>query len=207
MTTQEIINSYADLLILQYNGKAKAYATIQAVVRQVIMDQLPLLVQAAYDVDSSVGVQLDVVGKYAGVTRVNRTFSGQVALDDDDFRLLINIKIIQNSSGSSLSDIQDLIAMFFPGSLRVFDYQNMRMDYLFESTIGSVELAEVFVRQGLLPKPMGVQLSPLIYVANIENIFSFRTYELPAVDASGYNTYEVYNEDAPWLTYENAIIA
>jgi len=39
-STQDLINYYANLLILQYNGKPKAYATIQTLVTPVVMPQI-----------------------------------------------------------------------------------------------------------------------------------------------------------------------
>lgn len=205
MTTQQLIDYYAKLLILQYVSKPKAFATIQARVKPIIMDQLPLLVQAAFNLNTAVGVQLDILGKYAGVSRAALTFTGPITLNDSDFRILIKLKIIENNSGSSLADIQSLISMYFPTSIRVFDYQNMHMDYFFDSTFGSVDLAEVFVRQGLLPKPMGVQLGALIYSPSINNFFGMRTYAFPAVGANGFNSYTSYQTNWPWLSYADAI--
>jgi hypothetical protein len=46
-TDQELIDYYADLLILQYKQKPKAYATIQTIVKNVIMNQLPVAVENA----------------------------------------------------------------------------------------------------------------------------------------------------------------
>jgi len=206
MTTQEIINYYANLLILQYHEKAKAFATIQALVNPVIMGQLPVAVQDAFNLETSEGVQLDVLGKYAGVSRTTYDFSGPITLDDDDFRTLIKIAIIKNGFGSSLADIQDLIWQFFNGALLVFDFQNMRMGYFFDSSIGSRPLAEVFVRSYFLPKPMGVQLAALIYSNNITSFFGFRTYELPPFNVTGFNSYVDYSEEDPWLSYTNAVI-
>ncbi len=204
-TTQELIDYYAGLLIIQYLGKPRAYATIQMLAKPIIMDQLPLLVQAAYSIDTAVGAQLDKIGKYVGVSRSALTFAGPVILDDTDYRILIKMKIVQNNSGSSLAEIQSLLFTFFPGSVHVYDYQNMRMSYIFASTFGSMDLAEAFVREGLLPKPMAVQLASLIYIPDIDNIFGFRTYANPAITVKGFNTYGDYQTDWPWLSYANAI--
>src|ERR1017187_2134953 len=124
MTTQELINYYANLLILQYIGKTNAYATIQALVTPIIMDQLPLLVQSAFNMDgSAVGVQLDVLGKYAGVVRSGYGLTGQpITLDDADFFTFIQVAILTNSAGSDLSTIQNLLHTYFPEELLVFDH-------------------------------------------------------------------------------------
>lgn len=204
-TTQELINYYADLLIQQYKQKPNAYATVQAFVKPVIMDQLPLLVQDAYDLSSSVGVQLDVLGKYAGVTRNGYDFSGAVVLSDADFREFIKLAIFQNSAGSSLADIQNLISIFFSNILFVFDYGGMRIGYFLDSDSIGNQLAEVFIQSGLLPKPMGVQLSALVYATSIDNWYGWSSYDTPAFNVHGFNTYSQYDLNCHWLDDNDVI--
>ena len=205
MTNEELKKYYSGLLIIQYITKTKAKGMIESIAEQFIADQIYTQVQDAFDIDTAVGVQLDVVGKYAGVQRNTSDLSGPISLDDDDFRSLIKVAIVKNNSGSSLYDIENLLNVFFPGSFLVFDYKNMQMSYVFDVTIGSRQLAEAFVKNGLLPKPMGVAAS-LIYAPNIKNFFGFRTYAFAAQNVRGFNTYEEYHEDWPWLKYDDAII-
>lgn len=206
MSTQDLIIYYANLLILQYIGKPRAYATIQALVQPAIMDQLPIAVQNAFDIDTAVGVQLDVLGKYVGISRNAYDFSGPVTLNDADYRQMIKIKIIQNNSGSSLSQIQAFLAAFFPGVINVYDYQDMSLDYVLQSGIGSQQLAEVFIKSGLLPRPMGVGLRATVYSPTTDNPFGFRTYGGPAIASSPFNTYDDYELDRPWLTFADLLI-
>lgn len=205
-TDDELVEYYAKLLILQYAGKPKAVATVSALVREAIMNQLPIQVGQAFDLETAVGVQLDVVGKYAGVVRTGYDFTGPITLDDDDFRSLIKMAIVKNNAGSSLSDIQDLLNFFFPGTFLVFDYQNMQMDYFFSAEIGSVQLAEMFVRNGLLPKPMGVLVGALIYAPTINNFYGFRTFTYQSPNIRGFNSYADYSLEKPWLNYDDAIV-
>ena len=171
---------------------------------------LPLAVQNAFNLTGpspAVGAQLDILGKYAGVTRTGYGFNGSpITLDDADFLTLIQMAIAKNNAGSSLSVIQALIHQFFPGEMLVFDYANMQMSYLVNSSIGSANLVQpFFVTEGLLPKPMTVQLAVVIYAPIINAFFGFRTYDLPATNSSPFNTYDSYNMGAPWLSYDNAI--
>lgn len=209
-TNQELIDYYANLLILQYLGKLKAYATIQTLVTPVIMDQLPTQVMNAFNLigtDGATGVQLDVLGKYAGVTRNGYGFTGQpISLSDADFLTLIQFAIIKNSAGSSLATIQDLLHQYFPDEVLVFDYQNMQMSYLISSAIGSQDLIQLLVDQGLLPKPMAVGLSLVIYAPVITTFFGLGSYELPAFNNSPLNTYADYQLDRPWLSYSDAVV-
>ena len=165
MTNAQLINYYANLLVLQYIGQPNAYATIQALVTPVIMNQIPLAVQNGFNMDgTAVGVQLDVLGKYAGVSRNGYGVFGQpITLDDADFFTLIKVAILTNSNQSDLSDIQKVLQIYFPSEMFVFDHKNMRMSYFINSSVGSQNLIQLFITEGLLPKPMGVQLAAPIY--------------------------------------------
>jgi hypothetical protein len=83
----------------------------------------------------------------------------------------------------------------------------MHMSYLLDTNIASLSVAEFLVKQGLLPKPMGVQLAVLIYANGIDNFFGFRTYDLPAHNVAPFNSYDSYQTDAPWLSYANSVTA
>jgi hypothetical protein len=214
MTTQDLINYYANLLILQYIGKPKAYATIQAWATSALLTQsslssptLALALQDAFDLlyTPANGVQLDTLGKYLGVSRNGNGINGAITLSDSDFLSLIQFATLVNNSGSSLYDIQNAINTVFPGEILVYDYQNMRMSYLISSTIGSQNLVQIAVNEGLLPVPMGVQLASVIYAPIINMFFGFRTYSLPASNSEPFNTYANFNYTWPWLSYNNLL--
>jgi hypothetical protein len=150
------------------------------------------------------GVQLDVLGDYAGVTRSGNGFIGPITLDDADFLQLIRMAIIKNNSGSSLAEIESLLFDFFQLQILVFDYQNMQMSYLIASSLGSFDLIQLFVTEGILPKPMAVGMS-VIYAPVITEFFGFRTYPLPAFRANPFNTYSSYSLVWPWLNYSYAV--
>ncbi len=169
---------------------------------------LPFAVQDAFNLtgdNTAVGDQLDTLGKYAGVTRTGAGFTTQITLDDADFLSLIRMAILANNGGSSLYDIQALLAEFFPGEMLVFDYKNMHMSYIISTTVGSQELVQLFVTEGLLPKPMGVQVTSIIYVPSVGSLFGFRTYEFPAFSVEPFNDYAAYQTDWPWVSYANVI--
>lgn len=206
MTTQDLINYYADLLILQYKNKEKAYATIQAFVAPAIMDQLTTQVLNAFQVDSAQGVQLDVIGKYVGVTRSGSGFVAPITLDDNDFSILIQLGIIKNNSDGTLYSIQSLMTMFFPNEIVVFDHLKMRMSVLIDSAQVSQDLVQLFLTEGLFPKPMAVQLSPPIYYSPIDTFYGWRTYLAPAHNVTPLNSYSDYQSGRPWLSYANAVV-
>ena len=170
---------------------------------------LPIAVQNAFNMigpDTAVGKQLDIIGKYCGVTRTAQGFTQQITLDDTDFKTVIQMAQIQNSSGSSLATIQAFLHQFFPNQVLAFDNQNMTMNYFVSSVVGSQELIQVIISEKLLPKPMAVQIASIIYAPVIDKFFGMRLYQLPAVNNTPFNTYQSYDLNAPWLDYRDAII-
>lgn len=69
----DALDYYSNLLVLQYRTKPKAAATIQILVKQAIADLFTLDLQTAFDLNTAVGAQLDVLGKYIGVPRNSNT--------------------------------------------------------------------------------------------------------------------------------------
>lgn len=69
---EELIRFYSNLLIIQYNNKPKAKATIELLVDELLADGLVQDVINAYNLDTAVGNQLDVLGQYIGIDRFYR---------------------------------------------------------------------------------------------------------------------------------------
>jgi len=66
---QEMILQYQDLMLNQYRNAPKASATIGLLVQKAIIDLVELEVQDAFNLDTAIGVQLDVLGLYIGFDR------------------------------------------------------------------------------------------------------------------------------------------
>ncbi len=204
------IDPPADVLTLVSTTLTSSGDPVTPVITEVDLT-LPLAVQDAFNLimgtNIAQGVQLDVLGKYVGVTRTANGFTESITLNDADFIQLIRMGIIRNNNQSSLSVIQEFLHHFFPDEVLVFDHKTMRMSYLISSAIGSQDLVQLFVTEGLLPRPMAVLLYPIIYAPVINAFFSFRTYDLPAYNASPFNDYSDYQTDWPWLSYADQVLA
>ena len=66
----ELIAYYINLLILQYRSKPRAQGTIQALITALMIFDVIRQVENGFDVDTAIGVQLDVIAKYVGTQRV-----------------------------------------------------------------------------------------------------------------------------------------
>lgn len=71
---EELINYYANLLIVQYNGKPKAKATIALLVVLMYANLVFLQIQNAFNWKEAIGEPLDIIGKWVGV---DRFYNGQ----------------------------------------------------------------------------------------------------------------------------------
>lgn len=196
------------LSLIQVSNSLVATATPITITIAEIDETIPLAIQDAFNLISgsviATGVQLDVLGKYAGVSRTGLGFTGQITLDDADFLHLIRMAISKNSAGSSLSVIQDFLALYFLNQIFVFDYQNMTMTYVISAANVSANLVQLFITEGLLPKPMAVRAN--VFYAPNAHLFSFRTYIAPSPTGSPFNTYSSYQSNTPWLTYSMEVV-
>jgi Protein of unknown function (DUF2612) len=196
------VNAPANMLTASVNNLTSSLGTPEIEITETDVT-LPLAIQAAFNLiagtATAVGDQLDTIGKYVGVTRTGPGFNQPITLDDADFLSLIRMAIFKNSSGSSLADIQNFLHSFFPNQIQVYDYQNMRMSYIISQAVGSQQLAQLFVTEGIIPKPMGVGLT--VFYVPATNLFSFRTYEHANTNGSPFNSYANYNTTWPWLSY------
>lgn len=201
MQTGDIVSYYSSLLILQYAGKPNAAAHIKTLVSPVVMDQLPLAVKNAFTLGTSIGTQLDILAKYAGVTRSGVGLKGQpITLNDSDFTQLIKLVIIRNNAGSSLATIQSLLARNFPGQVLVSDSRNMTLNYVIIESLGTSQLLELLQAGSYLPKPMGVGTSVSILPVHSNPYFGFQTYESQAAAVAPFNNYHLYQTTYPWLS-------
>lgn len=68
-TLKSLLDYYANLLIIQYNGKSKASATIKMIANLILANLVILQIRDGFDWRTAVGKQLDIIGKWVGVTR------------------------------------------------------------------------------------------------------------------------------------------
>ena len=71
-TLKQLIDYYANLLIIQYNGKTKASATIKMIANLILANLLILKIRDAFDWKTAERKQLDIIGQWVGVSRVYR---------------------------------------------------------------------------------------------------------------------------------------
>lgn len=70
MTDAEFLDYYAKLLIMQYNNKPRAIATVKAYVAEAVASQIIQQVEDGFDLDTAIGAQLTTLGTYRNAPRV-----------------------------------------------------------------------------------------------------------------------------------------
>lgn len=193
---------YSNLLILQYHNKPKAKATVEATVG-LLPDELIQEVIAGFNIETAVGKQLDILGIYVGVDRFYDNEGVIESLDDEDYRILIKLKAIANTSDLSHKSLDDALYQFFGNDVRMDSEGNMEMSYFVPK--GKTAIIRAAIQKEVLPRPMGVKVA---YINEYDKVFfGFRTYEQPeeSVYKAGFRTYEDPDKVGEMLTYDKVI--
>lgn len=195
MSDAQLVEYYTNLLIIQYNSKARAAGQVEAYASAATIYDLALEVVYGYDVETAAGVQLDVIGAFVGIARN----ALGTPFDDDYYRALIKLAIFKNYSNGSLADIDALSETLFAEiPFRLVDDGSMGLSYLFE------DKDEAFVTDalslGLIPKPAGVGLV-VAFTEDLDLVFGYADYDEPVPGTLGYGTYELPGTGG-WLSYD-----
>lgn len=192
---------YSNLLILQYHNKPKAKATIESTV-SLLPDDLIMDVINGFDIETAIGKQLDVLGEYIGIDRYYLVDNQAELLSDDDYRLLMKLKAISNTSNLSHKALDDSLYDFFGNTVRMDSDGNMEMTYFVPKD--KTPIIQAAIQKEVLPKPMGVRCS---YVIEYDKkFFGFCTYQnQTAVYKTGFRTYNNPDKVGEVLTYRKRV--
>ena len=167
-----------------------------------IPDDLIQEVTNGFDIETAVGKQLDILGEYIGVDRYY-TEDGEIkVLDDEDYRIILKLKAISNTSNLSHKSLDESLYDFFKNSIRMDSVGNMEMTYFVPKNKTPIILAAI--QKEVLPRPMGVRCSYIIEYD--KKFFGFCTYEnQSSVYKTGFRTYNDPDKQGEMLTYDKRI--
>ena len=133
--------------------------------------------QYVYDINQAQGFGLDTWGAILDVPRYLEVKPKEgepyvVKLNDDLYRLTLQLRCITNLTNCSCESIDTMIANVFAGRGKVFTLEEgvMKLRYVFSFLLSDLELA-LFYNLKILPRPAGVGLT--IYELPQYNIFGF----------------------------------
>lgn len=192
---------YSNLLIMQYHGKPKAKATIEKTVA-LLPDDIILDVINGFDIQTAVGKQLDILGEYVGVDRYYLVDNQAELLNDEDYRILIKLKAISNTSDLSHKALEEALYDFFGNTVRMDSDGGMEMTYFVPKD--KTPIIQAAIQKEVLPRPMGVRCSYIIEYD--KKFFGFCTYDNQfAVYKTGFRTYNNPTKAGEVLTYSKRV--
>ena len=155
------ISTYLNLIPPMNREKPRFISFLSAILSQVSdLDDLRLEMLSAFSLSTSEGIQLDILGRLAGVSRElpYEPASGSRSLADEDFRLLLRARILQDHWDGTNAGLITILHALFPGSdVAVSDEQNMTISVTPPSDISAIRF-ELLEHGLLLPAPPGIAL-------------------------------------------------
>lgn len=170
---------YINLLIRQYYNKPKARATIEALTKNNTLSYNYILskLNEAFAIETAVGKQLDILGEIIGRSRI---FEGigfvgtdsPNSLDDETYRILLKMQIINNYMTKSIGTICQATYNFLGKDVIFLNGTDMSINYIIFGTENNNLVKIVEKDKSILPAPAGVEVN---YIINIptQDIFGF----------------------------------
>jgi hypothetical protein len=156
---------YTTKVTSEHNDKPNFMAMVSLLAQALVDEQKTLLsMPGLYDLDAAVGVQLDSVGEWIGLTRwVQVPFGGSSLqeLDDQHYRILLRARIISNQWDGTVPDAYLAWSVLFAGTglqVLIQDYDNMSMG-LGLTGPSDAETQALFLAGLLELKPSGVSVA------------------------------------------------
>lgn len=151
---------------------------------------LPEMVINGYDLNTASGNTLDILGKYIGLKRqckalIRRTQTN--ALNDEQYRNLLKLKLIGNTSFSSTAQLRTALYNEFPTSIRLYDHRDMTYDYQLSNFWEP--LLDIIVAEEILPVPMAIGYTATI-VPNLLELYGYSDYGGLNDNPNGYSSYQ-----------------
>lgn len=136
---------------------------------------------------------------YNGTLNYSSILSVTNRLSDDDFRVIIKLKILQNNINHSHKEIDESVYAIFGDEVRPDSEGDMQMVYFITANLSAILKAALYKK--LLPRPIGVGISLITDVT--EPFFGFATYDYESPHILGFTDYAGYdNSDGQTLIYD-----
>lgn len=203
-TQKPTVDQYVERITAYYRNKPRFVEMMKSILNPLvtISTQVRCLI-AQFDLDQAVGVQLDAVGEWVGLSRRVTTpipgvyFSFDIAglgwdlgywkgpydnetgltvLDDETYRTILRARIASNHWDGTLQGAKDALALIYPGGetrLFIVDNGDMTMTFGVSGIIPSVVLIALLSDDYVPLKPEGVRADYLITTVNDYSLFGF----------------------------------
>lgn len=170
---------YINLLIKQYHDKTKAKETIKALTNSECLSYNNIIskLNANFNIETATGEQLDILGRIIGRSRIFEgvEFEGTDtpnSLDDETYRTLLKMQIINNFMSKSIESITQATFDFLGNKVIFINNTNMTINYILIGNAESNLIKVVEFDKSILPAPAGVEVNYIIDIPT-PNIFGF----------------------------------
>ena len=158
------IQRYLDGIESQHQSKPKFMAMLKAILEKIDdARQLLLDVYAAFDIDSAIGKQQDILGELIGADRryvqTEDAMSSEV-LEDESFRHVMQMQVVANQWDGTYESFVEIWNRTVGDDVYsvCIDNQDMSMDMHINGDL-PLDLIRLIFRGYFIPKPGGVRLT------------------------------------------------
>ncbi len=157
------LSFYTGLITSEYQNSPNYLALVTALLKP-ISDTSNLLagLDSAFDVDTAVGAQLDILGSIVGASRTvgfQPSDSISPVLDDDTYRILIKATVARNQWDGKTNSLYPIWQVLFPsGKIVIVDNQNMTVDITLTGAFTSI-IQDLISHGYIVPRAQGVLIN------------------------------------------------
>lgn len=176
---------YINLLIKQYHNKSKAKGTIETLTESECLSYNNIIskLNSSFNIETATGKQLDLIGKIIGRSRIFEGIEFEETdtpngLDDETYRTLLKMQIINNFMSKSIESITEATFNFFGDKVIFINNTNMTINYILIGNAESNLIKVVAFDKSILPAPAGVSVDYIVDIPT-KNIFGFSRNNKP----------------------------
>ena len=187
----ELLDGYRRLLTSKYKTRPKLTSWLLWLLSEGLTyrNTLGEFIEA-FQLDTAVGAQLDIIGRIVGVDRLLSFYpiGGESPLmDDETYRMVIKAKIIQNCWKGTLEELYEQWNVLFPDiKIQIQDMQYMTFNVVIVGAFTSL-MRELILNGYIVPKPEGVRIN-LMTITDTTGLPLF-AYDLDTLNYSGYTAH------------------
>lgn len=189
------LNFYLDLVTSEHSTKPKYMAWLSVLLTPLI-DAIRLNedVKKAFDLNTAIGAQLDIIGKWLEQSRqVNfqPTDGSSSILSDNYYRTVLKAKVVKNQWKGTISNFYSFWNVLFKGQpLQIYLVDNQDMEPIAIIWSSSVDqmMQDLIANNYIVPKPAGLGLT-------VRRIDADTTFGFFGTEFTGFNTGTFWTPD------------
>lgn len=189
------LNFYLDLVTSEHSTKPKYMAWLSVLLTPLI-DAIKLNegVKKAFDLNTAIGAQLDIIGKWLEQPRqvdFQPTDGSSSILSDNYYRTVLKAKVVKNQWKGTISNFYSFWNVLFKGQpLQIYLVDNQDMEPVAVIWSSSVDqmMQDLIANNYIVPKPAGLGLT-------VRRIDADTTFGFFGTEFTGFNTGTFWTPD------------